>query len=241
MENDSTKTFILGGDLSAYPGQFVMVWLPDVGEKPFSLTGAAPISLSIAAVGTLSTALHQLQLGDFIWLRGPLGHGYQLPTASAQRVWLIGGGYGIAPLHFLAKQLLQTGHHVTVIMGGRSQANLMFEAAFAELGVPVYVTTEDGSAGLTGRVTVAMKQLLINKPDVMYACGPTGMLMAIAQLGEAENIAFQLSWEAHMRCGIGLCGSCEAGAGWLTCLDGPVFNFNPLDMVQTMVNLKGEV
>ena len=62
---------------------------------------------------------------------------------------------------------------------------------------------------------------------MVYACGPTGMLQAVADRCASLGLTAQLSWEAHMRCGIGLCGSCEVGNGWLTCLDGPVFPFDP--------------
>ncbi len=236
IENGITKTFVLAGSLIAEPGQFVMVWLPGIDERPFSLADTQPLSLTIAAVGCFSQAIHQLKIGDWLWVRGPLGKGYRLPApvhknGLPQRTWLIGGGYGVAPLHFLAKQLLADGHEVSVIIGARDAANLLLVEAFKNLGVSLWLATEDGSVGQLGRVTEIMVSLLsnsANKPDLVYACGPTGMLVAVADLCQAHQILFQLSWEARMRCGLGLCGSCEVGNGWLTCLDGPVFEFNPL-------------
>jgi dihydroorotate dehydrogenase electron transfer subunit len=228
-ENAFTKTFILEGVLTASPGQFVMAWLPGCQDKPFSLANADPISLTVAAVGPFSQVLHALRVGDLIWLRGPLGQGYTLPAAPAHLL-LIGGGYGVAPLLFLAKQALAQGHQLSVIIGARSESHLLLAEEFKAAGASVWLTTEDGSAGLTGRVTDAIQPALAHLPQrvaAVYTCGPTAMLQAVAARCRAEEIPVQLAWEAHMRCGIGLCGSCEVGQGWLTCLDGPVFTFDP--------------
>lgn len=230
-ENPTTKTFTLAGSLDARPGQFVMAWLPGVDEKPFSLAGADPIRLTIAAVGPFSQAVHHLDVGDRLWVRGPLGMGYDLPNRPGQKMLQIGGGYGVAPLLYLAQVAIRNQHHPTMIIGARSEAQLLLADQFEALDVPLYLTTEDGSVGLRGQVTEAMAQILATpttRPGVVYACGPTGMLAAVAAVCQTEAIPFQLAWESHMRCGIGLCGSCEVGEGWLTCLDGPVFDFNPL-------------
>lgn len=231
VENSYTKTFVLAGSLSAEPGQFVMAWLPGFEDKPFSLAGANPIALTVAAVGPFSRALHQLHEGDWLWLRGALGRGYLLPPEPAANapILLIGGGYGVAPLLFLARRALASSYHVAMIMGARSAPDLILTRDFEALGVSLWLTTEDGSAGQKGRVTdVLSLALAAARPSTVYACGPTAMLEAVAARCTAENIPAQLGWEAHMRCGIGLCGSCEVGSGWLTCLDGPVFPFNPL-------------
>lgn len=237
-ENVRTKTFVLDGSLDAAPGQFVMAWLPGVDEKPFSLACAAPVALTVAAVGRFSRALHALVPGDRIWLRGPLGRGYILParrsssdSVSRPHALLLGGGYGVAPLRFLAERLLAAGCAVSMIIGARSAADLLLIDAFQPMDVRLWLATEDGSAGLRGLATDAIEPALAAAPGetaMVYACGPTGMLRAIAAVCATRRLPAQLSWEAHMRCGIGLCGSCEVGDGWLTCLDGPVFAFDPL-------------
>lgn len=233
-ENATTKTFVLDGKLTAEPGQFVMVWLPGMEDKPFSLAGVDPIKVTIAAVGPFSRSLHQLKVGDFLWVRGPLGRGYTLPEISGPddaggQVVLIGGGYGVAPLHFLTCRALAAGFEVSMIIGARRADGLLLVDDFRKLAVSLYLTTEDGSIGLQGMVTDALQKILASvEPSMVYACGPTGMLDAVGARCEVEGIAVQLSWEAQMRCGLGLCGSCEVGQGWLTCLDGPVFPFNPL-------------
>jgi len=235
-ENDTTKTFVLDAKLAAEPGQFVMVWLPGLEDKPFSLADVDPIKLTIAAVGPFSRSLHQLKVGDLLWVRGPLGRGYTLPEISGPddlggRLVLVGGGYGVAPLYFLTCQALSAGFEVSMIIGARRANGLLLVNDFKALAVDLWLTTEDGSMGLQGLVTDALQKIITEsetQPVAVYACGPTGMLDAVGARCEAEGIAVQLSWEAHMRCGLGLCGSCEVGQGWLTCLDGPVFPFNPL-------------
>jgi dihydroorotate dehydrogenase electron transfer subunit len=230
QENTGNKTFILDGSLAALPGQFVMAWLPGMQDKPLSLANADPLSLTVAAVGPFSQALHALTPGDTIWLRGPMGQGYTLPQSAEGHLLLIGGGYGVAPLHYLAQTAITRGFEVSVIIGARQKSDLLLTDAFEALGVAVWLTTEDGSAGIKGVVTDAIPAILNSEaslPVITYACGPTGMLKAVAATCEPLEIPVQISWEAHMRCGIGLCGSCEVGQGWLTCLDGPVFPFDP--------------
>ena len=228
-ENATTKTFILDGSLTADPGQFVMAWLPGLEDKPFSLLNADPISLTIAAVGPFSRAVHQLGIGDLLWVRGPLGHGFRLPQ-DAGHLLLVGGGYGVAPMLFLTRLALAQGHQVSMVIGARSKDSLLLTNAFRELGVSLWLTTEDASAGIHGRVTDAVPRILHEspiRPTSVYACGSTPMLEAVAAQCRRHGLPVQLAWEAHMRCGIGLCGSCEVGDGWLTCLDGPVFGFDP--------------
>ncbi len=230
-ENAATKTFVLDGALAAQPGQFVMAWLPGLEDKPFSLANANPLSLTVAAVGPFSQALHQLHPGDSIWVRGPLGRGYQLPDRPGSHLLLVGGGYGVAPLLFLTRRALAQGQRVWMVIGARSKAQLLLTRDFEALQVPLRLTTEDGSAGQRGLVTEAIAGLLADpstRPQAVYSCGPVGMLQAVAAQCAAADIPVQVAWEAHMRCGIGLCGSCEVGQGWLTCLDGPVFPFDPL-------------
>ena len=257
QENALTRSLVLDGALKAAPGQFVMAWLPGVDEKPFSLAYADPVTLTVAAVGPFSRALHGLAVGDRIWLRGPLGRGYTITPAlgsssasvSRPHALLIGGGYGVAPLRFLTERLLIAGHAVSMIIGARSAVDLLLVDAFQAMSAALWLATEDGSAGLRGLATDAIEPALaaalatdaiepalaaaLADAITVYACGPAGMLRAIAATCHDKGWPAQLSWEAHMRCGIGLCGSCEVGDGWLTCLDGPVFDFDPLSILSS--------
>lgn len=232
QENYRTRSFFLEDALpSAAPGQYVMAWLPGIGEKPFSVAGNFPLKITVVTVGPVSSALYALQPGERIWIRGPLGCGYR---PSGRRHLLVGGGYGAAPLLFLAQNLLAEGGEVQVCLGARSQQDLLLADQFERLGCRVSLTTDDGSMGRKGLVTEAVLSAIADAaPDALYACGPVPMLTAVAQLCTRRGLHCQLSWEAIIRCGMGLCGSCELDAdisrlcgmpeGWLTCKDGPVF------------------
>lgn len=228
MENDRTKTLILDRPLPAQPGQFVMAWLPGLDERPFSIASDAPLALTIAAVGPFSEALHRLQPGERLWMRGPLGQGFRLPEhAAGRRLLLVGGGYGVAPLHFLARRALEAGMVVDACIGARTSRDLLLVDAFRVDGAAVRITTEDGTAGARGLVTGAFDVAVqAARPDLVCACGPVPMLEALEAACLRLGFPHQLSWEAPMRCGMGLCGACEVHGrrpeGWLACQDGPV-------------------
>jgi dihydroorotate dehydrogenase electron transfer subunit len=202
-----------------------MVWLPGLDEKPFSLLDHDPIAFTIAAVGPLSRALHTLGPGDKLWLRGPLGTGFALRPDNGGGHLMVGGGYGVAPLLFLAKRAAARGERARAVIGARTAAELLLVEQFEQMVEAVALTTEDGTAGQTGVVTDAVRRLLdSDPPDALYACGPHGMLHALQAQCRSSSLPAQLSWEAYMRCGIGLCGSCEH-EGRLVCTDGPVLYY----------------
>lgn len=224
-DNHRTRTFFLEPALPAQPGQFAMVWLPGVGEKPFSLSGSEPLALTVVTVGPVSDAIHNLRAGKRLWLRAPLGRGFE---SQGERLLLVGGGYGAAPLRFLAEVARAEGKAVEVCLGASTAADLILVNEFEVLGCDIRLATEDGSQGAAGLVTETVRQAIHDhRPNGLYACGPVKMLEAVEVLAEQRHLPYQLSWEARMRCGMGLCGSCELerqghGTGWLTCLDGPV-------------------
>lgn len=225
-DSPTVRTFVLGHRLRAEPGQFVMAWLPGVDEKPFSLVRADPVTLAIARVGPFTAAVHRLGPGDRLWLRGPLGRPFTLPQAPAAglppRILLIAGGYGAAPLHFLAERALAIGREVHVVIGARTAADVILADRFSTLGAEVVVTTDDGTLGRQGLATEAAEWLLARAAyQALYACGPEPMLVAAEALARAHRLPAQLSYERTMRCGFGVCGSC-ARDGWLVCRDGPV-------------------
>lgn len=241
-ENPRTKTFIFKESLICQPGQFVMAWLPGIGEKPFSIAGSEPLALTVVAVGPVSEAIHRLKPGERLWVRGPLGRPFR---PRGRRVLLAGGGYGAAPLFYLAQTAMTMGAAVDICIGARSAEDVLLANPFRQAGASVHITTEDGSLGTQGIITLAVEALLADpasKPDGgVYACGPVKMLTAIDELCARYHVSRQLSWEAHMRCGMGLCGSCEiqlpqtdvtdedereARAAWLVCMDGPVSETN---------------
>lgn len=246
VDNYRTRTLTLDARLGATPGQFVMAWLPRFDEKPFSLVNADPVTVMITAVGPFTRLVHELRQGDRLWLRGPFGRGFAPQPAHSQPA-LVGGGYGVAPLLWLARRQVAQGTDVDVVVGARTAADVLYAEHFAQLGiVPVaangdgnggdslaspsagrcriHVTTEDGSCGEPGLVTDRLAVLFeTGQANAVFACGPHGMLAAIMRLCRRHDVPCQLSWEAYMRCGIGICGACEH-EGKLLCLDGPVLH-----------------
>ncbi len=226
QENARTRTYTLDASTPAAPGQFAMLWLPGLDEKPFSLLDHAPLRFTIAAVGPFTRALARLAPGDTVWWRGPFGRPFR--PIGTDHV-LVGGGYGVAPMLLLARRLRAEGHRVRSVIGARNAEELLLVDATRAAGAELHLSTDDGSAGTRGRVTdVVTPWLNQDPPDTLYACGPHPMLAALAAACAPAGIPAQLSWEAYMRCGIGICGSCEHdGHGHLLCADGPVLDHPP--------------
>ena len=231
VENQTTRSLIFNAPMAGVqPGQYVMAWLPEIGEKPFSISGDDPLALTVADVGPVSHALSRLEAGERVWVRGPLGRGFSLVSDSHL---LVGGGYGAAPLSLLANRARGQGYTVSVALGASSKSDLLMWDSFEGMGCQVILATEDGSMGIKGLVTDALEKACADwQPEAIYACGPMGMLLAVAAFAGAKKLPAQLSFEALIRCGIGLCGSCELPeaiclelgipSGFLVCHDGPV-------------------
>lgn len=225
-ESPTVRTLVLDLAMEAEPGQFVMVWLPDVDEKPFSLVADRPVTLAVARVGPFTEEIFRLRVGDRLWIRGPLGQPFRLPEHKGQAeqagLLLVCGGYGVAPLHFLAQRALAAGWPVIVVVGARQALDVVYAERFRSLGARVVITTDDGSLGQKGLATDAARFLLEEGSYCgLYACGPEPMLVALEALVQELGIPGQLSYERYMRCGLGVCGSCSR-QGWLVCRDGPV-------------------
>ena len=160
--------------------------------------------------------------------------GMATSSPGAGICWWV-GGYGAAPLLYLAETALARGDVVRVCLGARSAQDILLAEAFEKVGATVAITTDDGSLGQQGLVTLAVGDALdMFAPDAL--CMPAGRCRCCprwAVQSRDAGVPTQLSWEALMRCGIGLCGSCELPAeagqaagvpsGWLTCKDGPVY------------------
>lgn len=224
-ENAYTKTFVLDDAISnAQPGQFVMLWIPGLDEKPFAVVSRSPLTITVAAVGPFSRALHEMHVGDRVGWRGPFGRPFELSGEGL--ALLIGGGYGVAALYFAAEELRKRNVDMVVAVGGRTAQDLLYEDRLRALGVRVELATEDGSRGTKGFVTDAVCDIIETRPRIL-ACGPEAMLVTIMREANAKNIYAQLSVERYMKCGFGICGQCTL-SGKLVCLDGPVFTAKEL-------------
>jgi dihydroorotate dehydrogenase electron transfer subunit len=229
-ETRTIRTFILEADLpEAKPGQFIMLWLPGLDEKPMSIAYPTPLTVTVARVGAFTTELHQRSAGDLVGWRGPYGHGFSLQEDKP--ALLVSGGCGVGPLHFLASQAVERGIPTTVAIGARTALDLPYTDQFQAMGVEVIIATDDGSAGYKGFITDAILTTLEGPDPAIYACGPEMMLVALHRLCLERNLPGQFSVERYMKCGFGICGQC-AMDDLLVCMDGPVFTVEQLEGVR---------
>lgn len=217
------------------PGQFVNILIEDADvflRRPFSIhdvdTKSQTFSLLIKAVGKGTKVLQQKKVGDTLNVLFPLGNGYSTDKYQ-EKVLLVGGGFGIAPLYFLAKKLKNKAKEIHLLVGARSAGNILLTDKFKGLAT-VHVTTEDASFGEKGYVT--HHSIMKEKFDKIYTCGPHPMTQAIAKYALDKSIPCEVSLENMMACGYGVCLCCVAktneNENVTTCLQGPVFNAKEL-------------
>jgi dihydroorotate dehydrogenase electron transfer subunit len=225
------------------PGQFVAVAVGgDDGSmllrRCFSIYGAKPrgvyggtVDFVYAVHGKGTQWLARQRQHDPIDVVGPLGRPFALPRQPAN-VTLVGGGYGTAPLFSLAEALRARGCRVDFVMGAATENKLFGYLDAKRMSASIAVTTDDGSMGERGRVSDVLPEVLERTAaDVVYACGPMGMLQAVATVAQIYGIPSQCAVEESMACGIGVCMTCVlpvVGDDGVTrmvrsCVEGPVF------------------
>ncbi|GAK58288.1 dihydroorotate dehydrogenase family protein [Candidatus Vecturithrix granuli] len=217
-EDLSLLTF--DGNLAIQPGQFIFLWLPEVGEKPFSVLDEQPLTLAIQQRGCFTKKLCQLQPGDLVYVRGPYGMSVNIPQNSSPI--FVCGGCGLAAIYPLAKSI----QHSTLFVGARDARHLFYldhAGKIAEL----HIATEDGSLGFQGVITELLDRYLQQRAagisPIFFNCGPQAMIATAVELEQCytstENIYSAIDYVA--KCGVGLCGSCSAPDGRRLCVDGP--------------------
>ncbi len=214
---------------TAVPGQFLHILCGGFLRRPISVCctdmdkGLVRIMYEIKGEGT--AWLSERSPGDRLNILGPLGNGF--PIMEGKRSVIVGGGIGVPPLLHLAGHM----ENAMAILGFRSKPHVILEQEFEEWTSSVHITTNDGSYGTNGLVTDKLREVLLaNETDVIYACGPTVMLKAVAALAREMNTECYVSLEQRMACGIGACLGCACMAqvngdmNYLhVCKDGPVF------------------
>jgi dihydroorotate dehydrogenase electron transfer subunit len=227
-ETRTIRTFVLDMELAeAEPGQFVMLWLPGIDEKPMSIAYPTPLTLTITRLGSFSTALHRAREGDRLGVRGPYGRGFSLH--EKRPALMVAGGCGAPPLYFLAARAVEHGAPTTVALGARTALDLLYVERFRALDVDLHLATDDGSLGKKGPVTDLVDQLVekLESPPAIYTCGPEPMLAALLHFCLRHDLPGQFSIERYMKCGFGICGQCALD-GLLICQDGPVLTVDQL-------------
>lgn len=196
--------------------------------------GLGQLELVVAAHGTGSTWLASQQAGVKVDLIAPLGTSFGIPKEPVSAL-LVGGGYGSAPLFALSESLKARGCRVDMVLGASSAGKIYAPLEGKRSVNSLTITTEDGSAGTTGRVSEVLPELIKrNEIDIIYSCGPMAMLEAITVIAKEFDLVHQCSVEESMACGIGTCMTCvipfEEQDGVLrmvrTCIEGPVMDGN---------------
>jgi dihydroorotate dehydrogenase electron transfer subunit len=226
---DDIKIFEFECELKAKPGQFIMLWLPGVGERPFSPTKTNPLELAVKKRGLLTRKMFELKVNDYVGVRGPYGKGFKYE--NVKRACLVAGGIGVAALICLAEALSNNGAQIDFVYGAKHKQQLIFLDRIEKVA-ELFVSTDDGSFGGKGNCIESLKRLLANRRyDCVYCCGPEPMIARVLELCNRYNLASQFSLERKMKCAIGLCGHCDF-AGRLVCKDGPVFSGKTLASVR---------
>ncbi|MGM8364201.1 dihydroorotate dehydrogenase electron transfer subunit [Virgibacillus sp. W0181] len=217
--------------LHATPGQFVHLLIKGYTlRRPISIAdidrNAETITILFKIVGSGTAELANYTQGMFIDALGPSGNGFSMEQPKDSTVLLIGGGIGIPPLHYLAKEFLKQNIRVISILGFQTKASVFYESHFQALG-DTYIVTDDGSYGIKGLVTDVIAQ--VGDFDQYYSCGPLPMLQAVST--KLEKQEGYLSFEERMGCGVGACFACvvktnDAAGYKKICKDGPVFSAN---------------
>lgn len=229
--NYHVLTFDGGEELVAFPGQFAMVRGAAWGHapllpRPMSLleAGRRP-SILIKIVGEGTRRLALAAPGEPFDLLMPLGNRWSPPSPQQQPI-LVGGGVGIAPLLFFARELAAAGVRPVTIYGGRTQADLPLHEELSQVS-EVHFTTEDGSRGAHGRVTTVLEKVAraSSRPVKIYTCGPDRMMAAVTEIARTLDVPCEASLETPMACGYGVCLGCPVkrreGGFLYACTDGP--------------------
>lgn len=253
-EDKNVKTFSLSfvnpddrASFSFVPGQFVELSVLGKGEAPFGIASSPMeelIDFSVNNIGVVTAALHQMEHGDTVGMRGPLGNGYPVNELEGKNVVIIGGGFGLSTLRALTNFMIEPKHRghfgdIFVFYGARSPGLLLYKE---ELGtwarrddLNLYVTVDHADDGWKGKVGVvpAIAKEVAPSHDNAYAlvCGPPNMirftLPVLNELGFTPD-KILLSLEMRMKCGLGKCGRCNIGSKYV-CKDGPVFTLEQLN------------
>ncbi|MFZ5752722.1 MAG: FAD/NAD(P)-binding protein [Bacillota bacterium] len=242
LNEDDNETFFYT------PGQFAEISVFGTGEAPFGIASSPTekgiVRFSVKKVGRVTTALHMLEKGDIVGLRGPLGNSWPLEKFAGKNLVIIGGGFAFTTLRSLVRYILDEENrknygNLTVVYGARNPGQLLYKEELqdwsARADIDIHLTIDrpvEGWWGKVGFVPAVTEQVVTSSENaVAVVCGPPVMikftLPVLKKIGfTSENIFTSL--EMKMKCGIGMCGRCNIGNKFV-CKDGPVFSMAELE------------
>jgi NAD(P)H-flavin reductase len=252
QETLDTNTFVVTFDdpqlresFTYLPGQFAEVSVFGVGECPIGIASSPTwkgfLELCVRAVGTVTNAIHDLDVGDKLGMRGPLGNSWPTKEIEGKDLLFIGGGIGLPPLRSLIQYVLDNRERygaVEIIYGARSPQDLVYKQELKEWDerphIDLYVTVDVGDETWDGPVGFVPPFLREINPSpenkVTFTCGPPIMIKLVVEALEEMGYAdadIVTTLEMKMKCGVGKCGRCNIGDLYI-CRDGPVFTFEQL-------------
>ncbi|MCX8190546.1 MAG: FAD-binding oxidoreductase [Candidatus Diapherotrites archaeon] len=208
----------LGEKLMMKPGQFVMLWIPDFGERPFSPTRCGKdIEVAVKKRGQFTKKIFDLEIGSYVGVRGPYGNGFSLN--GVKKACVVGGGIGIAALVNLTESLKAAGAHIDIIYSAKKCENMVFLDRLKRNARVIAIEEEKCDKTIAALTNLAKEK----KYDCVYCCGPEPFMAEISEFCKKAHIRAQFSLERKMKCAVGVCGSCATANG-LVCVKGPVFS-----------------
>ena len=227
-EGKGQISFFFKNSLDCKPGQFIMVWLPGVDEKPMAVSyhKKNEFAFTSQAIGKFTKEIEKLKKGDMLGIRGPYGNSF----TAKNNACVVAGGVGMASVSTLIDVL----KNPLVIYGSRSKGHLIYLKRFKNMKI----TTDDGSFGRKGFTTDILREVLENKKNkikIVYTCGPEIMMKKVFELCRKYKVECEASLERYMACGFGICGKCMVDDKIL-CVDGPIFNSRQLSQLSEFGN-----
>jgi len=233
--------------LSAHAGQFILLMVDEQGERvPMTLVDwdrdKGWIDIVYQEVGTTTIKLSGMNAGDrLFYLAGPLGKPSKVERFG--RVVMVGGGVGAPAIYPIARALKSLGNYIVSIIGAKTSNALVYEDKIRDISDEVFVTTDDGSKGMKGFTSDALKMLLSQgqKFDAMWSIGPTLMMKACSDAAQGKIPVSYASLNSLMVCGVGMCGACRVTVKdkiMLTCVDGPEFISYDVNWREVAIRLK---
>ena len=219
-EGKGQFSFFFKKKIDARPGQFLMIWLPEVDEKPMAISYLTKneFAFTTQTIGPFTTALENLKIGDKLGIRGPYGNNFSIKKNTC----IVGGGVGMASV----STLIDASSDPIIINGARSKDHLIYLQRYKNK--KMLCTTDDGSFARKGYTTEVLKEVLEKqKVSIVQTCGPEIMMKKVFDLCEQYKVPCEASLERYMSCGFGVCGKCMVD-DQIVCVDGPIFSSEKL-------------
>ncbi|MBI2653987.1 dihydroorotate dehydrogenase electron transfer subunit [Candidatus Woesearchaeota archaeon] len=224
QEGKGQKSFFFRHSIDCKPGQFMMVWIPEIDEKPMAVSywSKKEFAFTSQAIGRWTNALDKFKKGDKLGIRGPYGNSFSIKNNAC----VVAGGVGFSSVSTLIDVL----KNPLIICGARTKEHLIYLKRYKNKNL--IITTDDGSYGRKGFATDMLEAVLNQNKKIkaVYTCGPEIMMIKAFEICPRYKVELEASLERYMACGFGICGKCMINDR-ICCIDGPIFNSKQLSQM----------